>query len=157
GCSIYRIGEGSPRGGGMPIGKPIANIRMYVLDGQGEPVPVRVPGELYIGGVGVARGYWGKPELTAGKFVPGRLGGVEGARIYRTGDRVRFLEDGNLEFLGRIDHQVKIRGYRIEPEEVEAVLSGCAGVQKAIVVVREDVPGEKQLVGYVAAPGGGLQ
>ena len=157
GCSIYRIEQRSPRQGGMPIGKPIANMTMYVLDGYGQPLPVGVPGELYIGGVGVARGYWGRPELTAEKFVPDGLGGEAGARFYRTGDRARFLEDGNIEFLGRLDHQVKIRGYRVEPGEVEAVLSGCPGVQKAMVVVREDVPGDKRLVGYVAAPGGGVE
>jgi len=153
GCSIYRIEPGSPRQGGMPIGKPIANMTMYVLDGYGQPLPVGVPGELYIGGVGVARGYWGRPELTAEKFVQDGLGGEAGARFYRTGDRARFLEDGNIEFLGRLDHQVKIRGYRVETGEVEAVLSGCPGVQKAMVVVREDTPGDKRLVGYVASPG----
>jgi amino acid adenylation domain-containing protein len=153
GCSVYRIGGDAPRRGGMPIGKPIWNMTMYVLDGEGEPAPVGVAGELYIGGVGVARGYWGKPELTAERFVPDRYAG-SGARFYRTGDRARFLRDGNLEFLGRVDHQVKIRGYRIELEEIEAVMSGCAGVHKAMVVVREDEPGEKRLVGYVAAPGG---
>ena len=153
GCSVYRIGGDAPRRGGMPIGKPIWNMTMYVLDGEGEPAPVGVAGELYIGGVGVARGYWGKPELTAERFVPDRYAGM-GARFYRTGDRARFLRDGNLEFLGRVDHQVKIRGYRIELEEIEAVISGCAGVHKAMVVVREDEPGEKRLVGYVAAPGG---
>jgi amino acid adenylation domain-containing protein/non-ribosomal peptide synthase protein (TIGR01720 family) len=157
GCSIYRIGEGSPRQGGMPIGKPIANMTMYVLDTYGQPLPVGVPGELYIGGIGVARGYWGRAELTAEKFVPDGFGGEAGARFYRTGDRARFLEDGNIEFLGRLDHQVKIRGYRVEPGEVEAVLSGCPGVQKAMVVVREDTPGDKRLVGYVAAPGGGVE
>ncbi len=151
GCSIYKIKEDSPRTGGMPIGKPIANLTMFVLDSQGQPVPIRVPGELYIGGIGVARGYWGRPDLTAEKFLPDPFATAPGARFYRTGDRARFLPDGNIEFLGRVDHQVKIRGYRIEPAEVEAVLSGCPGVRKAMVVVREDVPGEKQLVAYVAA------
>ena len=141
----------------MPIGKPISNMTMYVLDQQGEAAPIGVQGELYIGGIGVARGYWERPDLTAERFVPDEFAGKEGARLYRTGDRVRVLGDGNMEFLGRMDHQVKIRGYRIEPAEVEAVLSGCAGVNKAMVVVREDEPGEKRLVGYVGVPGGGVE
>src|SRR6202023_2927304 len=159
GCSIYRIGEEMGRSGGVPIGRAMANLRMYVLDREGEPAPVGVPGELYIGGVGVARGYWGRAELTAEKFVPGGLSeeGAGGGRLYRTGDRARWLKDGNLEFLGRVDQQVKIRGYRIEPGEVEAVLSGCAGVRKAMVVVREDVAGEKRLVGYVAGSKGEVE
>ena len=152
GCSIYHIQEASPRAGGIPIGKPVANITMYVLDSHGELLPAGVPGELYIGGIGVARGYWGRPELTAEKFVPDPFSRVPGARFYRTGDRAKFLPDGNIEFLGRVDHQVKIRGYRIEPGEIEAALSGAPGVHKAMVVVRQDKPGEKRLVAYVAVP-----
>jgi len=132
-------------------------MRMYVLDRARHPVPIGVPGELYIGGIGVARGYWDRSGLTAEKFIPDPFAGKEGAQFYRTGDRARFLADRNVKFLGRIDRQVNIRGYRIEPAEVEAVLSGCPGVHKAIVVAREDVPEEKRLVGYVAAPGGEVE
>src|SRR4029077_14328150 len=123
GCSIYRIEAGGPRRGGMPIDKPIGNMRMYLVDKEGQPVPVGVAGELYIGGVGVARGYWGRPELTAERFVPDALGPSSGARLYRTGDRARYLGDGRIEFLGRVDQQVKIRGFRIELGEVESTLS----------------------------------
>src|SRR6476620_5836932 len=104
GCSIYKIKEDSPRTGGMPIGKPIANLTMFVLDSQGQPVPIRVPGEVYIGGIGVARGYWARPDLTAEKFLPDPFATAPGARFYRTRDRARFLPDGNIEFLGRVDH-----------------------------------------------------
>ena len=156
GCSIYRIEEGAPRRGGMPIGKPIANMTMYVLDQDGQPAPMGVAGELYIGGIGVARGYWGRPELTAEKFVPDVYAGEAGARYYRTGDRARFLQDGNIEFLGRMDAQVKIRGYRIELGEIEVVLKGHGSVDESIVVAREDQPGEKRLVGYVVTRTGEL-
>ena len=152
GCSIYHIDDHAPRSGSMPIGRPIANITMYILDRNRHPMPAGVSGELCIGGIGVARGYWGRPDLTAEKFVPDPFAATPGTRLYCTGDRARFLPDGNLEFLGRLDHQVKIRGYRIEPGEVEAVLSGFPGVQKAMVVVNGDIPGEKRLIAYVADP-----
>lgn len=149
GCCIYRVPQGKHQSGSIPIGRPIANTQLYVLDPHLQPTPTGVPGELYIGGTGLARGYLNRPELTAKTFIPSPFGDLPGARLYKTGDLVRYLPDGNLEFLGRVDHQVKIRGYRVELEEIEMVLAQYPAIDRVVVVVREDEPGEQRLVAYV--------
>jgi amino acid adenylation domain-containing protein len=147
-ASMYRCEENDAAS--PPIGRPIANTELYVLDRNMQPVPVGVPGELHVGGVSLARGYLHRPEMTEDKFVPHPFSEDSSARLYKTGDLVRYRADGNVEFLGRIDHQVKVRGFRIELGEVEGVLGRHAGLREAVVVAREDVAGDKRLVAYVA-------
>jgi len=154
GCCVYEVPPGATFEGDVPIGRPIANTRLYILDRNMQPVPALVPGELYIGGDGLARGYLGRPGATAEKFVPDPFAAEPGSRLYRTGDLCRFLADGEIQYLGRIDHQVKIRGFRIELGEVESALGRHPSVSEAVVAVREDAPGDKRLVAYVVAAEG---
>jgi acyl carrier protein len=138
----------------VPIGRPIANTQIYILDPHQHPSPIGVAGELHIGGAGLARGYLNRAELTAEKFVPNPFHGENeppGDRLYRTGDLARFLPDGNIEYLGRMDNQVKVRGFRIEIEEIESALVRHPDVRETVVMLREDRPGDKRLVAYIVA------
>jgi amino acid adenylation domain-containing protein len=153
--SFYQVQDVSEEATSIPIGRPIKNTQIYLLDEQLQPVPIGIPGELYISGDGLARGYLNRPELTSQRFIPNpfvgaSLMGVQpGKRLYKTGDLARYRADGNIEFLGRIDNQVKIRGFRIELGEIESVLNQHPAVREAVVMVQQDVPDDKHLVAYI--------
>ncbi|NUQ74150.1 MAG: amino acid adenylation domain-containing protein [Polyangiaceae bacterium] len=149
-ATCHVVQEVAPDATSVPIGRPIANTQVYILDRRLEPVPIGVPGELCVAGDGLARGYINRPELTAESFVQSPFSAAPDARLYRTGDRVRYLADGTIEFLGRVDHQIKLRGFRVELAEIEAALSACPGVCDASVSVWEKAPSDKRLVAYVS-------
>ncbi len=151
GCCAYAVQANDSQHGPVPIGSPIANAQLYVLDHLLQPVPRGSVGELYIGGAGVARGYLHRPELTRDKFLDDPFSGRSGGRLYKTGDMVRYRKDGTLEFCGRIDDQVKIRGHRIELGEIESTVASYPGIRSCIVLAHDDAPGNKQLVSYIVA------
>ncbi|MDZ8023958.1 MAG: amino acid adenylation domain-containing protein [Nostoc sp. DedQUE11] len=149
GCCIYQVPVGKHASGSIPIGKPIANTQLYILDQYLQPVPTGVAGELHIGGVGLARGYLNQPELTALKFIPNPFSKQAGDRLYKTGDLVRFLPSGDIEYIGRIDNQIKIRGFRVELGEIEAVINQHPSVSASVAIVREHKPGNHNLIAYI--------
>ncbi|MCK9708551.1 amino acid adenylation domain-containing protein [Pseudomonas syringae pv. syringae] len=155
-ASTYEIHALSDNSRSIPIGRPIGNTRIYLLDAHGQPVPIGVSGEIHIGGAGVARGYLNLPELTAERFLDDPFSAEPAARMYRSGDLGRWLADGNIEYLGRNDDQVKLRGFRIELGEIESQLAACPGVREAVVLVREQRPGDKRLVAYLTAREGAV-
>src|SRR5262249_49740087 len=137
--TTWHLAQEAPEGAtSIPIGRPLSNTQTYLLDRNQQPAPAGISGELYIGGDGLARGYFNRPELTAEKFIPNPFSAQPGARLYRTGDLGRYLPDGAIEFLGRLDHQVKIRGFRIELGEIEAALNRHPSVRESVVLLRED-------------------
>jgi len=145
-CTWYATHEDKRRGS-IPIGRPIANTQIYLLDSNLQPVPVGVPAEIHVGGAGLAQGYFNRPDFTREKFIPNPYHPQN--RLYKTGDFARYLPDGNIEFIGRIDHQVKIRGFRIEPGEIESILTDHRFVRQSVVTLREDAHGENCLVAYI--------
>ncbi len=149
GITVHRVVAQNVDSGALPLGLPLGENRIYLVDLHGQLAPVGVPAELCAAGPGLARGYLGRPDLTAARFTPDPFGDQAGQRLYRTGDLARYQADGTIEFLGRVDHQVKIRGFRVEPQEVETALAGHPGVARAVVVARDDAMGTRQLVAYV--------
>ena len=152
-CYFETKGELSPEQL-VPIGKPLANTQLYILDSSLQPVPIGIPGQLYIGGAGVARGYLNRCQLTKDRFIPHPFADESGAKLYQTGDKARYLPalKGSIEFLGRIDNQVKIRGFRIELGEIEGILVQHPAISEGVVIARQDIPGEKRLVAYFVSP-----
>ncbi|MEG3973727.1 amino acid adenylation domain-containing protein [Microcoleus sp. herbarium8] len=149
GATIYELSTADATLRELPIGRPLGNVQTYILDENRQPLPIGIPGELHIGGAGLARGYLNRPELTDERFIPNPFSDSPSDRLYKTGDLVRYLSDGNIEYLGRIDDQVKIRGFRVEIGEIEAALSQHPNLLSVAVALREDIPGQKSLVAYI--------